>query len=72
MDEILTTKEYWNLLGREPILAITWEPDFFQARSSEELTDKDGQTLPISQDPSAPASARGPTRKTIKVVSDQT
>ena len=49
MDEILTTKEYWNLLGREPILAITWEPDFFQARSSEELTDKDGQTLPISQ-----------------------
>ena len=26
-------KEYWNLIGREPFLAITWEPDFFQACS---------------------------------------
>ena len=29
--EILTIKEYWNLIGREPLLAITWEPDFSQA-----------------------------------------
>ena len=26
-------KEYWNLTGRQPFLAITWEPDFSQARS---------------------------------------
>ena len=26
-------KEYWNLIGREPFLAITWEPDFSQACS---------------------------------------
>ena len=26
-------KEYWNLIGREPFLAITWEPDFCQACS---------------------------------------
>ena len=26
-------KEYWNLIGHEPLLAITWEPDFFQACS---------------------------------------
>ena len=31
--EILTIKEYWNLIGREPFLAITWEPDFSQACS---------------------------------------
>ena len=24
-------KEYWNLIGPEPFLAITWELDFFQA-----------------------------------------
>ena len=24
-------KEYWNLIGREPFLAITWELDFAQA-----------------------------------------
>ena len=29
----MTIKEYWNLIGREPFLAITWEPDFFQACS---------------------------------------
>ena len=29
----MTIKEYWNLIGREPFLAITWEPDFFQASS---------------------------------------
>ena len=29
--EILTIKEYWNLIGRQPFLAITWEPDFSQA-----------------------------------------
>ena len=28
ISEILTIKEYWNLIGREPFLAITWEPDF--------------------------------------------
>ena len=27
----LTIKEYWNLIGREQFLAITWELDFFQA-----------------------------------------
>ena len=31
--EILTIKEYWNLIGWEPFLAITWEPDFSQACS---------------------------------------
>ena len=29
----LTIKEYWNLIGREQFLAITWEPDFSQACS---------------------------------------
>ena len=33
ISEILTIKEYWNLIGREPFLAITWEPDFSQACS---------------------------------------
>ena len=31
--EILTIKEYWNLIRQEPFLAITWEPDFSQACS---------------------------------------
>ena len=31
--EILTIKEYWNLIGWEPFLAINWELDFFQACS---------------------------------------
>ena len=31
--EILTIKEYWNLIGWEPFLAVTWEPDFSQACS---------------------------------------
>ena len=26
----LAIKEYWNLIGQEPFLAITWEPDFSQ------------------------------------------
>ena len=26
-------KEYWNLIGQHPFLAITWELDFSQARS---------------------------------------
>ena len=25
--------EYWNLIGREPFLAVTWESDFYQACS---------------------------------------
>ena len=29
----MTIKEYWNLIGREPFLAITWEPGFSQACS---------------------------------------
>ena len=29
--EILTIKEYWNRIGWEPLLAITWQPDFSQA-----------------------------------------
>ena len=33
ISEILTIKEYWNLIGREPFLAITWELDFSQAFS---------------------------------------
>ena len=33
INEILTIKEYWNLIGQEPFLAITWEPDFSQACS---------------------------------------
>ena len=33
ISEILTIKEYWNLIGWEPFLAITWEPDFSQACS---------------------------------------
>ena len=31
ISEILTIKEYWNLIGREPFLAITWQLDFPQA-----------------------------------------
>ena len=33
ISEILTIKEYRNLIGREPFLAITWEPAFPQACS---------------------------------------
>ena len=29
----MTIKEYWNLIGREPFLAITWELDFCHACS---------------------------------------
>ena len=29
----MTIKEYWNLIGRKPFLAITWEPDFSQVCS---------------------------------------
>ena len=29
----MTIKEYWNLIGQEPFLAVTWEPDFSQACS---------------------------------------
>ena len=31
--QILMIKEYWNLIGQEPFLALTWEPDFSQAWS---------------------------------------
>ena len=31
INEILMIKEYWNLIGWEPFLALTWEPDFSQA-----------------------------------------
>ena len=31
--QILMNKEYWNLTAQEPFLALTWEPDFSQARS---------------------------------------
>ena len=31
--EILTIKDYWNLIGQEPFLTITWEADFSQAYS---------------------------------------
>ena len=33
ISEILTIKEYWNLIGWEPFLAITWESDFSKACS---------------------------------------
>ena len=34
INEIVTIKEYWKLIGREPFLAIiTWEPDFSQVCS---------------------------------------
>ena len=33
INEILTIKEYWNLIGQEQFLVITWEPDFSQACS---------------------------------------
>ena len=33
ISEILTIKEYWNLIGQEQFLAINWEPDFPQACS---------------------------------------
>ena len=33
VSELLTIKEYLNLIGRESFLAITWEPDFPQACS---------------------------------------
>ena len=33
INEILTIKEYWNLIGREAFLTMTWELDFSQACS---------------------------------------
>ena len=33
INEILTIKAYWNLIGQEPFLAITWELDFSQVCS---------------------------------------
>ena len=33
ISEIWTIKEYWNLIGWESFLAITWETDFSQAWS---------------------------------------
>ena len=33
ISETLTITEYWNLIGRGPFLAITWELYFFQACS---------------------------------------
>ena len=29
----MTIKEYWNLIGQEPFLARTWQPEFSQACS---------------------------------------
>ena len=33
ISEILMIKKYWNLIGREIFLALTWEPNFNQACS---------------------------------------
>ena len=33
ISEILMVKEYWNLIGQQPFLAIAWESDFSQACS---------------------------------------
>ena len=33
INETLSIKEYWNLIGWEPFLVITWESDFSQAYS---------------------------------------
>ena len=33
INEMLMIKEYWNLISREPFLAITWEPNFSQTCS---------------------------------------
>ena len=33
MSEILMINKYWNLIGREPYLSLTWELDFSQACS---------------------------------------
>ena len=39
ISEILTIKEYWNLIDQEQLLAITWEPDFSQnVNEPEELS----------------------------------
>ena len=32
-NKILTIKEYWNLIGREPFLPIIWKPDFSKESS---------------------------------------
>ena len=37
MSEILTIKEHLNFIGREQLLAITWEPDFSQACSFDRM-----------------------------------
>ena len=37
ISEILAIKEYWNLIGRQPFLAITWEPGISQAFSSRRM-----------------------------------
>ena len=33
INETLMIKEYWNLIGPEPFLTVTWELDFSQACS---------------------------------------
>ena len=33
INEILTIKQFWNIIVQEPFLAITWESDLFQAYS---------------------------------------
>ena len=40
INEILTIKEYWNLIGRETFRAITWETDFSQACSFHRMSMK--------------------------------
>ena len=48
--EILTTKEYWNLIHQEPVLAITWEPDFSQTRRFHRIL-KDSKTFRFTSIP---------------------
>ena len=48
----MTIKEYWNLIGREPFLVITWEPDFSRYAVSAEcrmlINHKNFRFTPIS------------------------
>ena len=50
INEILLIKEYWNFIGQEPFLAITWEPDFSQACSFHRIL-KDHKNFRFSQIP---------------------
>ena len=46
ISEILTIKEYWNLIGPEPLFAIIWETRFFPSMQfSQNVNESEGLSL---------------------------